>query len=433
MPEGSYSSDPNDGKVRVKELQQTIQSYNDAGVGVVMDVVYNHMPGQSGTSFENIFPGYYFRSKSYSGAGTDIASQRSMVRQFIVDSVTGWAEDYHFSGFRFDLMGLLDLKTMRAVRQALDKIDPNIIVYGEGWTMFGGDDDSGITSYDMATQSMIGNLGEDWVGAFNDTFRDGTKGSVFADSQGRLGKGYIQNAFYGTRSDSGDYVGVGAADKDKIYYGLTGTMYSGVISNTPYVKSAKDGIGASIAYVECHDNSTLHDTLALTVDDKKDIPVLTEMANSSILASLSPAFFQVGQDFGRTKQLTKDSADFNKNTCYQDPTDENIYYSHNSYNSSADLNSVKWDELTTNKAVSQAFKTDLVARKDRNLGVPSYQDFSGSEASKFHANLVDDSRVISFSYKTESGTYIFIQNYSDQEITYNGVKIAAHSSYSSLA
>ena len=420
-PEGSYSSNPNDGTTRVAEFQDWIKAYNEAGIGVIMDVVYNHMPGQNGTAFENVFPGYYFRSASFSGAGTDLASQRSMVRQFIVDSVVGWVRDYHVSGFRFDLMGILDWQTMVAVRQALDAIDPNILVYGEGWTMFGSDSDSLLTAADMATQNNINKMGDDWTGAFNDTYRDGMKGSVFD----AYGKGYVQKAFEG---DS-----VSGVDKDKIYYGMTGTYYLGHSGGFTYAPAATDGMSASLAYVECHDNATLHDTLMLSADDQSDVPQMIELANANVLGSLAPAFFQVGQDFGRSKEVTEDSPDYRTDTCYEDQHEgrENIAYNHNSYNSSAQLNAVKWNLLTENREISDSFNANLELRGQRHFAEGTRDTFQNE--STFTPDLIDDSGVLSFTYTVDDQTYLFIQNYTDEPVTYEGHTVAAHDTLALLA
>lgn len=422
-PEGSYSSDPTDGNVRVKEFQEFVADYNSAGIGVVMDVVYNHMPSQSGSSFESVFPGYYFRTSSYSGAGTDIASQRSMVRDFIVDSVTSWATHYHVSGFRFDLMGILDLETMKAVRQALDEIDPNIIVYGEGWTQFTGDSDSGLDAEDdMATQTNLNKLGEDWVGAFNDTYRDGMKGSVFDSSS----KGYVQQAIEGTA--------ISSATKDNVYYGMTGTYYLGSTGSYSYVTSAEDGIGASITYVECHDNATLHDTLILSSADTELVPEEIQLANASVLGSLAPAFFQIGQDFGRSKEVAVDSDLYDPNTCYTDPNDPSIAYSHNSYNTNASVNAIDWTLLDTNSELVESFNANLEARKERATKLTTDATHAQiNSTDTFQTNLVDNDRVISFKYTQGGVTYIFIQNYSDEAITYEGQNIAAHSTYTTTA
>lgn len=140
VPEGSYSSNPYDGNVRINEAKQMIKGLHDNGIGVIMDVVYNHTYSTDSV-FQNTVPNYYYRVNadgsfsSGSGCGNDTASEREMYRKYMVDSIVYWATEYHVDGFRFDLMGLHDVETMNLIRAELDKIDPDIIMYGEGWTM----------------------------------------------------------------------------------------------------------------------------------------------------------------------------------------------------------------------------------------------------------------------------------------------------------
>ncbi|MEI9907069.1 MAG: alpha-amylase family glycosyl hydrolase [Actinomycetota bacterium] len=141
VPEGSYSSTPANPTNRIVELKTAVQALHDDNLRVMMDVVYNHVFNPSSFSEENIVPGYFFRTNpdgtlaNGSGVGNDVASERPMVRKFIVDSVKYWASQYHIDGFRFDLMGLIDITTMQEIRKALDKIDPTILIIGEGWDM----------------------------------------------------------------------------------------------------------------------------------------------------------------------------------------------------------------------------------------------------------------------------------------------------------
>ncbi len=422
-PEGSYSSDPDDGLTRVNEFRDFVNAYNQAGVGVIMDVVYNHMPSQNGTSFERVFPGYYFRSTSYSGAGVDIASQRSMVRKFIVDSVTMWAREYHVSGFRFDLMGLLDLTTMEEVRQALNAIDPNILVYGEGWQQFAGDSSSGLDKTDMASQAYLYKLGNDWVGAFNDTFRDGMKGSVFDSAD----KGYVQLA------TEDDLTGLSSLKKD-VYYGLTGTYDQTTGAGNTYVATSDSGIGASIAYVECHDNLTLHDKLAVSTGDTDLLDDQISLANDTLLSSLSPAFFQVGQSFGRSKKIT-DNAYLVSGKYVEDPNQAGVYYSSDSYNLGDEVNAVDWTLLDTNRELESRFETALSERASVSSAFtanPVLSDFR-SASTVYARDLIDDPQVISFSYKVSADhEYLAIQNYGDGSVTYDGITVQAFGSYAGI-
>lgn len=140
-PEGSYSTDPYNPALRVQELKTAVQALHDNGLRVIMDVVYNHMYSADAANFNKLVPGYFFRTDASgkltngSGCGNDVASERSMARKFIVESVVYWAKEYNLDGFRFDLMGLLDVDTMNEIRKELDKIDPSIIIIGEGWNL----------------------------------------------------------------------------------------------------------------------------------------------------------------------------------------------------------------------------------------------------------------------------------------------------------
>lgn len=412
-PEGSYSSDSNDGKTRVKEFHDFVDTYNKNGIGVIMDVVYNHMPQQTGTSFERVFPGYYFRSKQSSGAGVDLATQRGMVRQFIVDSVVGWAKNYHISGFRFDLMGLLDRDTMQYIRQEVDKIDPNILIYGEGWDMFQGDPDYGTRHSALATKGNVNKMGEDWVGLFGDEYRDAVAGKNNDPSA----TGYVQNVLNGGTIDE--------QTLDKMYFGLTGTYWQGQSGGTTYSSSSSDGIGAAIAYLECHDNMTLWDHFSVSrtsanIDVKKEV----SMANDSVLSALSPAFFQMGQDFGRSKAFKDEKFKVN-NGYYTDPIDPTIFYSHNSYNLSDEVNGINWNLLTTNSSVKQAFDTALQRRSELapKLGKSySVSDFYDTKKGDFKAKLIDNNKVISFSLKLSDGkTYYYAQNFSGSNQTITSI------------
>lgn len=434
VPEGSYSSDPNDGETRVEEFMNFVNSYNDIGVGVIMDVVYNHMPGQSGTSFDRVFPNYYFRSgNDVSGAGVDVASQHSMVRKFIVDSVVGWAEHYHVSGFRFDLMGIIDLQTMKAVRQALDEIDPNILVYGEGWQMFydNTDPSSGLTAVDMAYQGSLKYMGEDWVGSFNDDVRDAIKGQQSGDGS-ILDRGYAQNGVLGGDQGTMDF------QRGKILYGLTGTLGYTTQNNRPqYAPGAHDGVGASINYTECHDNLTLWDKLSMSVgeNERQYVPTMAKMANATVLSSLSPAFFQIGQDFGRSKAYTDEKFKVD-GQYFEDPVLKGTYYSHNSYNLSDEINQVDWSLLSkdANKDMETSFLSCLSQRKAASEGLAEmFVDNGGNPSAAVFNNTVDGCTyrcggdvssnvyIVGYSLERNGKQYVVINNYSTDSITYLGV------------
>lgn len=297
VPEGSYSSDPTKPTARITELKQAIQAMHDQKLRVNMDVVYNHVYNAGAFSQESIVPGYFFRTDETgsltngSGCGNDVASERPMVRKFIVDSVKYWASEYNLDGFRFDLMGLMDIKTINEITAALKVIDPTIIVIGEGWTM------GTLPADQMANQVNIAKLNN--VAHFNDQLRDGLKGSVF-------------NA-----SDTGWATGKISAASD---------ITAGIVGNTDYsaaflTKWTTTAPGQSVNYVESHDNLSLADKLTASVKGVTPAGVaqLSQFASSVAFLSQGVPFLQAGQEFLRSKNGNE-----------------------NSYNADDATNSLKW-------------------------------------------------------------------------------------------
>ncbi len=329
VPEGSYSTDPYHGEVRVKEFKQMVQSLHKNGIRIVMDVVYNHTYSTD-SNFNRIVPGYYYRMEgdSYtngSGCGNETASERAMVRKFIVDSVCYWAEEYHVDGFRFDLMGVHDIETMNAVRSALDEIDPSILIYGEGWT--GGS--SGLSSEKQARKAAA--LKFKGIGVFNDGMRDGLKGSVFNGSE----RGFVSG-----RS------GMEETIKSSI---VGGVSFDGIDLSKVYCASGWTGNAAQcINYVSCHDNLTLWDKLSLscpnvTIEERKQ---MNKLAASIIFTSEGIPFIQAGEEILRSK-----------------PNESGYGYDGNSYQSSDAVNSIKWDDLNTNADIYAYYKGLIAFRK----------------------------------------------------------------------
>lgn len=308
VPEGSYSSDPYDGNVRINETKQMVQSLHEEGIGVIMDVVYNHTFVQD-SWLQKTVPDYYYRIKADgtwsngSGCGNDTASERAMFKKYMVDSVVYWATEYHIDGFRFDLMGLHDVDVMNAIRKALDQINPDIIIYGEGWTM-GSEFDS--DAPDAATQANSSKLSTR-IAFFNDQQRDGIKGSVFDE----VGKGFIQ----------------GAANGSAIALGLQ--------ANTTGGNWTAQQPEQTVSYASCHDNATLYDRLVNSLGGDfttryDDYVQRNKLSAAIVYGSQGTSFVLAGEEFARTK-----------------------LGDHNSYKSSPDLNKLDW-----NRTVEYA---DLVA------------------------------------------------------------------------
>ncbi|MBQ9929276.1 MAG: type I pullulanase [Oscillospiraceae bacterium] len=303
VPEGSYSTDPYNGEVRIKEYKQMVMALHEAGISVIMDMVYNHTY-DGNSSFNKIVPYYYYRytstgaNSSASGCGNDTASERYMFGKFMVDSTSYWTEEYKLDGLRFDLMGLHDLQTMQEVEAAVHAINPKAILYGEGWTMGATIDGSA-----QANQSNISQItpSGDAIGAvavFNDAIRDGLKGSVFE----KTGKGYIN--------------GASAATKNKIIFGIKGG----------------EGIGQGwsvtdsmvINYMSAHDNNTLWDKLLLSNPEQTDAQrnAMNKLGAAILMISKGTPFWQAGEEMLRTKD-----------------GDEN------SYKSSDAINNIDWSVL----------------------------------------------------------------------------------------
>lgn len=279
VPEGSYSTNPFEPKVRIKEMKQMIQAIHDQGLRVIMDVVYNHVYDLEKSNFHAFVPGYYFRYKedgtpsNGTGVGMDTASERKMMRKFIIDSVTYWAKEYQIDGFRFDLMGIHDVETMNAVRDTLDSIDPTIIILGEGWEL-----DTPIHPLLKATKRNADQM--PGIAFFNDEIRDNIKGNVFDAPN----KGFING---------------GHGLEDKIKQGIAGS-----VAVTPYIEPNQ-----IITYTEVHDNYTIWDKLKNTnlYAPVSELIRMHKLASSIVLTSQGIPFIHAGQEFMRTKNGNSNS------------------------------------------------------------------------------------------------------------------------------
>ncbi|WP_042459795.1 type I pullulanase [Neobacillus dielmonensis] len=277
-PEGSYSTDPTNPYSRIRELKQMIDQIHQSGLRVIMDVVYNHVFIREESPFEKIVPGYYFRHDEQglpsngTGVGNDIASERRMVRKFIVDSIRFWMEEYHIDGFRFDLMGILDVETLNQIRAVCDSISNDVIIIGEGWEL-----DTPLPQDQKATIANQDKLAS--IAHFNDKFRDLIKGNTFELSA----KGYA--------------LGNGQS-RDGALEVLTGSIgFTGKgnrVFNCP---------SQSVNYVECHDNHTLWDKLLACFPSMEDNirQKYHRLATGLVILAQGIPFLHSGQEFFRTK------------------------------------------------------------------------------------------------------------------------------------
>ena len=315
VPEGSYSTDPKNGEVRINEFKQMVMGLHAAGIGVVMDVVYNHTYDKN-ASFNKIVPYYYYRYKangansSGSGCGNDTASERYMYGKFMVDSTSYWMEEYNLDGFRFDLMGLHDVDTMQEVEAAVHEINPQAILYGEGWTMMQNSYDPSLKAATQKYIHMIQPTGDaiGSVAVFNDIIRTGLKGESDDKS-----KGYING-------DASNW------KRDRVLFGVNGGVGAGAGADW------KSDTAMVVNYMSAHDNSTLWDklTVANGSSSKTARLAMNRLGATILFVSKGIVFFQAGEEMLRTKPNPK----------YE------YGYDHNSYKSSDEINNLKWDTLS---------------------------------------------------------------------------------------
>lgn len=317
--EGSYSTNPEDGLNRIIELKTMMKALLENNIQVNMDVVYNHTAGLQDTNFEKIIPGYYHRLDNNlnfsngSGCGNEMASEHYMYRKFIVDSCKFWLSEYKLSGYRFDLMGLIDLKTMEEVYKECSKIYDKVMIYGEPWT--GGT--SSLSSAEQTNQTTLNSIDGN-VAAFNDKIRNAIKGD------NNPGLGWVQG-------QTSSYI--------PITKGLLGN-FSGSIDPNKVIN-----------YVSCHDNYTLYDQLNLTLEGerKNNLEDVYKQAEALVFTGQGITFMQEGEDFLRTKSAGDNSQ------------------IHNSYNAGDKVNKMDYSLKIKNIEMFNYFKDLISLRKENPL------------------------------------------------------------------
>ncbi len=288
VPEGSYSTNPADPTSRIREFKQMVQSFHQNGIRVIMDVVYNHTSTTNGSAFNLTAPEYFYRHNpdgSYSnasGCGNETASERAMMRRYIVESVTYWVKEYHVDGFRFDLMGIHDIETMNAVTKALKDIDPTLFVYGEGWSA----GDSPLPLEKRAVKANAPQLTD--VAVFSDDIRDGIKGH------------------YSHATDKGFATGA-AGFEETIKFGIVGSTQHPQVSydkvnysKSPYANKPSQ----TISYVSCHDDMCLVDKIKASNPNASltDIIRFDKLAQTIVLTSQGVPFIFCGEEVLRDKK-----------------------------------------------------------------------------------------------------------------------------------
>ena len=379
-PEGWYATDAADPYCRIRELRELINECHKAGIGVLLDVVYNHM---AGTQFlDDIVPGYYFRTNakggftSNSGCGNDTATERTMMKRLVVDSTSHWVKNYKVDGFRFDLMGLMEASSVVDSYKACKKINASTLFEGEGWRMYNGA--PGTVGMDQRYM-----LQTNEVSVFNDEFRDAMKAGGFNEA----GRGFITKK---------------RTDNTKLFRNVTGNPFN----------YRTDQPGDNLNYLVCHDGLTLHDSIVhnLRLDetkDKKEIVQRIKLGNFIVLTSQGLAFLHAGQESGRTKPNINNSRN------------ESIgNFVRNSYDSSDNINQYVWTIEPEYQELLEYTKGLIEIRKEFNV-------FRTANSKKIAKNFVDleiqDDEGLAFGYiaKKSEGTWVVLVNAKMKSIEIN--------------
>ena len=327
VPEGSYSTNPYNGVTRIKEFKQLIKTFHENSLGIIMDVVYNHTALTETSNFNQLVPDYYYRQTAngkFSNAtacGNETASERPMMRKFILESMKYWVQEYHVDGFRIDLMGVHDIETMNIISKELHKIKPDILLYGEGWT-------AGASPLPDSLRAIKANASKlDRIAVFSDDIRDGIKGNVFDHAD----KGFVSGKK--GMEESIKFGIVASTPHPQIDY--TKVNYS----KAPYAKEPYQ----TITYAECHDNHVLWDKLVISVSNVSEGKriQMQKSALSIVLTSQGIPFLQAGTEFLRTKKGVE-----------------------NSFESPDSINAIDWDLKTENKTTFEYIKQLIKMRED---------------------------------------------------------------------
>lgn len=378
-PEGSYSTNPSDPSTRVREMKEMIQALHDAGIGVVMDVVYNHTADNDASNFELTAPGYYHRHwddgrySDASGCGNETASDLQQMRDFIINSTRWWAEEYHIDGFRFDLMAIHDIETMNQVAASLKEINPSIFVYGEGWTA----GDSPLPVEQRALKENVARMTD--IAVFSDDLRDAVKGH------------------YTNAEDRGFATGKPGQEE---------TVKIGIVAATPHPQvNFKKGNnsrfpyasapGMIVNYVSCHDDLTLTDKLRKSMPDATDAERMeaAKLAQTIVFTSQGTPFMFAGEEIFRDKKGV-----------------------HNSYKSPDSINAIDWSLKAANRDLFDYYKGLVALRKAH----PAFRMTSAADIAK---NLVFDKidsnkqpNLIAYSLRNHAGG----DEWAEIKVVFNG-------------
>ncbi len=327
VPEGGYSTDPYNPLCRIREFKQMVQALHQAGIRVILDVVYNHTYDIEHSNFQKTYPDYYYRKNADgtysngSGCGNETASEQPMMRRFMIESVKYWINEYHIDGFRFDLMGCHDIETMNAIRKAVDEIDPTIFIYGEGWS-------AGQCAYPQEKLGVKANTAlMPRIAAFSDEIRDGLRGPFSDDTKGAFLAGL-------------------QGEEESIKFGIAGCIDHPQVDmqKVNYSKKAwATEPTQMISYVSCHDDMCLVDRLKASIPgiSTDEIIRLDLLAQTAVFTSQGVPFMLSGEEMLRDKKGV-----------------------HNSFESPDSINHLDWNNLKKYPQVFQYYKNLIQLRKN---------------------------------------------------------------------
>lgn len=319
VPDGSYSTDPYKPETRIREFKQMVQALHKAGIRVILDVVYNHTFNIDGSNFQRTYPDYFYRKTADgkysdgSGCGNETASERDMMRRFMVESVLYWIDEYHIDGFRFDLMGCHDIETMNAIRKAVDKVDPTIFIYGEGWS-------AGSCALPKEQLGLKANMkAMPGIAAFSDELRDALRGPFSDDTKG---------AFLAGKP----------GEEESIKFGIAGAIEHPQVDMSKVNYSTEAWASQPtqmISYVSCHDDMCLTDRLRASIPGitTDELIRLDMLAQTAVLTSQGVPFILSGEEMLRDKKGV-----------------------HNSYNSPDSINRLDWNNMERYPQVMDYYK-----------------------------------------------------------------------------
>lgn len=363
VPEGSYSTDPYRPEVRIREFKQMVQALHKAGIRVVLDVVYNHTFNTAESNFERTVPGYFYRQKpdgtlaDGSACGNETASNRPMMRKYMIESVLYWINEYHIDGFRFDLMGIHDIETMNEIRKAASAIDPTIFIYGEGWAASAPQMPEDSLAMKANTYKMPG------IAAFSDEMRDALRGPFNNNEQGAFLAGL-------------------PGGEESIKFGIAGAVKHPQINNDSVNYSKAPWAGQPtqmISYVSCHDDMCLVDRLKASVPGitPEELVRLDKLAQTAVFTSQGVPFIYAGEEVMRDKKGV-----------------------HNSYQSPDSINAIDWDRKTLNADAFAYYKGLIHLRRNH----PAFR-LGDAELVRKHLEFlpVEGTNLVAYRLKDHAG------------------------------